>query len=557
MAKNEQDIIELFVRHNIRFCDFLIVSDNDSTDQTRNILHALTKEFPNLLVLDKFSGGYNQGEYTTNALRSLQEVFFADVLIPLDVDEFIGSKTRAEFDEWLSQIPNGSVGAVNWKTFLPEPSKSDNPFPHQIGRVRKAEKPQYRKAILRCDGALINNVIIKQGNHRMFWEDGTKVHSVNLDRPFYQHIPIRNSDQLTSKAVIGWAANARNTSSDKKRGHAKQWKKIYEKLTSGEGETLNHDEIAQEAACYLQDDETAPFQETTEAATPIIFGETTLSTGQSRSSIATIAEELLKLSSDAQIGPEAKILDTVVRLQPASKVGAAKFDGSFDNNWHWKNLLVDYAPFKFLADRYAPKSVLDVGCGSGIYLKLLESMTNCEILGLDGISLDGTVLTESDYRLCNLEEHQDIDQWYDLAMCLEVLEHLPTDKTDASLDILESSGAHRIVFSAAEPKQPGRRHINCQPIEYWLEKWAVRGWYPNIVDTFAFRASSNFSWFRRNVLILEKTEPIPGSEEALIEIGNKPFVHPHQERGIFATSFMNPYPPDKRGYDKSLNLSPT
>ena len=44
MVRNEADVIEAFVRHNLRALDRLIVVDHGSSDGTREILHALSDE---------------------------------------------------------------------------------------------------------------------------------------------------------------------------------------------------------------------------------------------------------------------------------------------------------------------------------------------------------------------------------------------------------------------------------------------------------------------------------------------------------------------------------
>jgi hypothetical protein len=44
MIKNEVDIIELFIRYNLKFLDAMIVLENGSYDKTKDILIKLEKE---------------------------------------------------------------------------------------------------------------------------------------------------------------------------------------------------------------------------------------------------------------------------------------------------------------------------------------------------------------------------------------------------------------------------------------------------------------------------------------------------------------------------------
>ena len=58
MVKNEQDIIEPFLRNNAKFFDLMIVLDNGSTDKTRDILFDCAREFGNVIVSDQPEAAY-------------------------------------------------------------------------------------------------------------------------------------------------------------------------------------------------------------------------------------------------------------------------------------------------------------------------------------------------------------------------------------------------------------------------------------------------------------------------------------------------------------------
>jgi hypothetical protein len=63
----------------------------------------------------------------------------------------------------------------------------------------------------------------------------------------------------------------------------------------------------------------------------------------------------------------------------------------------------------------------------------------------------------------------------DLAVSLEVAEHLPEKRADRFVDLLRSL-APVVVCSAAKPQQGGLDHVNCQPQSYWIEKFERRGY---------------------------------------------------------------------------------
>jgi hypothetical protein len=60
-------------------------------------------------------------------------------------------------------------------------------------------------------------------------------------------------------------------------------------------------------------------------------------------------------------------------------------------------------------------------------------------------------------------------------MCVEVGEHLPEDKADVLVDTAVRHARKAVIWSAATPGQGGHEHINEQPHEYWVEKFAQRG----------------------------------------------------------------------------------
>src|SRR5438132_5858249 len=62
---------------------------------------------------------------------------------------------------------------------------------------------------------------------------------------------------------------------------------------------------------------------------------------------------------------------------------------------------------------------------------------------------------------------------FDLAICLEVAEHLPVNAADAIVESLTRL-APIVLFSAAIPHQGGVNHINEQWLEYWRDRFAAK-----------------------------------------------------------------------------------
>jgi SAM-dependent methyltransferase len=118
-----------------------------------------------------------------------------------------------------------------------------------------------------------------------------------------------------------------------------------------------------------------------------------------------------------------------------------------------------------------PNAVLDIGCGQGEWMSAFWRQ-RCVgyAFGVDLAAPDATEFLRTD-----LTQPLHLGRTFDLVLCLEVGEHLPEEAADTLVDnIVRHAGD--VVFGAAVPGQEGKGHINCQPHEYWHEKFATRGY---------------------------------------------------------------------------------
>ncbi len=126
----------------------------------------------------------------------------------------------------------------------------------------------------------------------------------------------------------------------------------------------------------------------------------------------------------------------------------------------------------------SPKSVVDVGCGVGTWLSAFREHGVTDILRIDGDYVDRQrLLIPKDVfmgvDLANAFASVSLPE-KDLAICLEVAEHIPKENADQLLKLLTSL-APVVCFSAAIPGQGGANHVNEQWPDYWSAKFADRG----------------------------------------------------------------------------------
>lgn len=155
-----------------------------------------------------------------------------------------------------------------------------------------------------------------------------------------------------------------------------------------------------------------------------------------------------------------------------------------------------------------PESIVDFGCGRGTWLKAAAERGVKELLGLDGayVDRDTLLIGLQDFHACNLAERIDLPKRFDLAISVEVAEHLPYERAESFVaDLVRASNV--VLFSAALPYQGGTDHVN----EQWLEFWAILFRRHGYVacDLFRNRIWSNKDveyWYSQNLLLFCKQD---------------------------------------------------
>ena len=158
-----------------------------------------------------------------------------------------------------------------------------------------------------------------------------------------------------------------------------------------------------------------------------------------------------------------------------------------------------------------PRSVVDVGCGSGVWLALFREHGVERILGLDGAHVNPAWLRISldSFRALDLSQPFQLNQTFDLAVCLEVAEHLPR-KSAAGFTESLARIAPVILFSAAVPRQGGTNHINEQWPFYWRHLFEEQGF--QMLDLIRKEIWTNPEirfWYRQNLFLFVRKELIP------------------------------------------------
>ncbi len=132
-----------------------------------------------------------------------------------------------------------------------------------------------------------------------------------------------------------------------------------------------------------------------------------------------------------------------------------------------------------------PKSLLDVGCGSGAWL---ETAGKLGVLQLHGVDLPESIeIVKQRFSLNELENvdlnlqsknfesgRLALSARVDLVISLEVAEHLPPAASQEFVRSLTQCTDY-VLFSAAQPGQGGTHHINERPIRFWVTEFEKNG----------------------------------------------------------------------------------
>jgi SAM-dependent methyltransferase len=122
-----------------------------------------------------------------------------------------------------------------------------------------------------------------------------------------------------------------------------------------------------------------------------------------------------------------------------------------------------------------PRSVIDVGCGTGATLRQFRE-TGIDAMGIEAsraairASKDRTFIVRHDLR-----RPLDLKRRFDLAWCFEVAEHIHPRHVDVFVDSL-CRLSDIVTLSAAPPGQGGEGHFNEQPQSYWVALFGHRGY---------------------------------------------------------------------------------
>lgn len=197
VVKNEADIIEAFIRHNLNYVDRMVIADNLSTDNTIKILYSLKKEGLPIDIFNDPDPAHSQCKKITSLYFMYAEQHDLNHVFFLDADEFL----CGDINFIDKPLPPGSVYNIPLKTYImgnPNPSEKNALL--NMRRCFKMDNATL-KVSLRHDPSSYRRTVIADGNHYVL-RDGSVVDAQPADL-FLAHFPFRSKNQFLSKIIMG------------------------------------------------------------------------------------------------------------------------------------------------------------------------------------------------------------------------------------------------------------------------------------------------------------------------------------------------------------------
>jgi len=162
-----------------------------------------------------------------------------------------------------------------------------------------------------------------------------------------------------------------------------------------------------------------------------------------------------------------------------------------------------------------PQTVIDVGCGTGALLSALRDR-GCAVVGLEYAEAALRYCRQRQVTVSKFDLEKDClsdKRTFDVAVSMEVAEHLPARTADRFVDLLTRL-SHVIVFTAAPPGQGGDDHVNEQPRWWWITKFHERRF--DLDEVLSARWHERWvasgevaAYYCKNLMILRRRPEVP------------------------------------------------
>ncbi len=243
LVKNEIDILKDNIDfHLARGVDFIIATDNNSSDGTLELLK-LYRDEGVLHLIEEPSDGYYQEAWVNRMAKIAYEEYEADIIFHNDADEF-WSPDSSNLKVELLRYPAVDLIKVKAKNIILADKGGEEVYPDdaKYAVVKALEKKRGQKSRLMSSNNIYLNrphrkvmfktakglIKVRQGNHRYYDEKNEYVSTRSREITIY-HFPSRGMPHFLRKTVEGGVAYGNSDDLKSNMGeHWREWYKAYE-----------------------------------------------------------------------------------------------------------------------------------------------------------------------------------------------------------------------------------------------------------------------------------------------------------------------------------------
>ena len=195
----------------------------------------------------------------------------------------------------------------------------------------------------------------------------------------------------------------------------------------------------------------------------------------------------------------------------------------YDHSTNCHTLAGAEAALPYIFGDRCPASLIDVGCGVGTWVRATMDFGITDVCGIDGVDVreDDLLFPRSLFRQQDLTQPWHLGRMFDVALCLEVGEHLPPEKAPT---LVQALAVHSdvVMFSGACPGQRGQHHVNCQWPDYWQSLFNAQGYVcDDAIRWKIWDIAAIEPWYRQNMFVATRAPDRAGREPRMSRV-----IHP-------------------------------
>ena len=247
-----------------------------------------------------------------------------------------------------------------------------------------------------------------------------------------------------------------------------------------------------------------------------------------------IIEALNKLDKNKKISELIDLVNISIVCYPRNKL-IIKYAKKYINNFYNGSLKHDLQNNQYSACKYLKvvkqvikiNSIIDFGAGTGAWLHAAKSLGIDKLFGIEKhyqIDIKGA-------KILKQNVFDKVDFRADIAVSVEVGEHILPEKSSTFIDVITSS-SDIVIFGAANTHQSGDAHINCREVGFWKNLFKNRGF--KLVDLFRqqfWNCRKINKAYVQNIFLYVKRESKYSSAFSsipLLDIPHPEIINPHQ-----------------------------